>query len=84
MHMMDIFHKVTNKKTVPKSLTRNYLKNSVLLHVGREIPRSHVLLHYSHVGQFLSRNQKKNCPCVRFKCKLTFAQTNHLISLSEF
>jgi len=40
-------------------LTWNNLQNSVLLHVGRKVPHSHVLLHYSHVGQFLSRNKAK-------------------------
>lgn len=38
-------------------LTWNNLQNSVLLHVGWKVPSSHVLLHYSHVGQFLGRNQ---------------------------
>ena len=43
-------------------LTWNNLQNSVLLHVGRKVPRSHVLFHYSHVGQFLGKKSNK------FKC----------------
>lgn len=39
--------------------TWNNLQNSVLLHVGRKVPRSHVLLHYSHVGQFLGEKSSK-------------------------
>lgn len=34
-------------------LTRNDLKHAVLLHVGGEVPSSHVLLHYANVGQLL-------------------------------
>lgn len=34
-------------------LTRNDLKHTVLLHVGRKVPSSHVLLHYANVGQLL-------------------------------
>lgn len=34
-------------------LTRNDLKHTVLLHVGRKIPSPHVLLHYANVGQLL-------------------------------
>lgn len=35
-------------------LTRDDLKHAVLLHVGREVPSSHVLLHYADVGQLLT------------------------------
>ena len=34
-------------------LTRNDLKHAVLLHVGREVPSSHVLFHYANIGQLL-------------------------------
>lgn len=35
-------------------LTRNDLKHTVLLHVGRKVPGSHVLLHYANIGQLLT------------------------------
>lgn len=42
-------------------LTRNDLKHAVLLHVGGEVPSSHVLLHYANVGQLLmgERNTRR-------------------------
>ena len=39
-------------------LTRNDLKDAVLLHVGRKVARPHVLLHYAHVGQLLMDERK--------------------------
>lgn len=38
-------------------LTRDDLKHTVLLHVGRKVPGSHVLLHYAYVGQLLTGRQ---------------------------
>lgn len=37
----------------PVCLTRDDLDDPGLLHVGRQVARPHVLLHDSHVGQFL-------------------------------
>lgn len=51
-------------------LTRNNLQNSVLLHIGRKVPRSHVLLHYPHVCQFLGRNQTKGANVTELRTKV--------------
>ena len=40
-------------RSIRAVLTRNDLKHAVLLHVGRQVPSSHVLLHYANVGQLL-------------------------------
>lgn len=39
-------------------LTGNDLKHTVLLHVGRKVPGSHVLLHYANIGQLLLGENK--------------------------
>lgn len=40
-------------------LTRDDLKHTVLLHVGRKVPSPHVLLHYANVGQLLTEVEGK-------------------------
>lgn len=37
-----------------RGLTWDDLQHSVLLHVGRKVPGSHVLLHYANIGQLLT------------------------------
>ena len=42
-----------------EGLTGDDLKHSVFLHVSREVPSSHILLHDPHVCEFLKKSGRK-------------------------
>lgn len=56
-------------RSIRAVLTRDDLKHAVLLHVCREVPSSHVLLHYTNIGQLLMAENTVHHVIIFHQCR---------------